>query len=89
MALSLWPLFMAGANEIHVFPRLMFCGPRGLFNWMGFGIVMANIYQKKGDIPYKFRVLKIEIESASEREREKERKTKPRKYSLVCSRAKE
>lgn len=46
--MSLWPLFMAGANEIRVAPRLMCCGTRGLFNWMGSGIVMANIYQKKG-----------------------------------------
>lgn len=61
---------MAGANEIRVFPRLMFCGPRGLFNWMGFGIVMANIYQKR-DIPYKFRVLKIEIERERERPNQK------------------
>lgn len=64
---------MGQANEMHIIKDPMFCGTEP-FKLDVPGLVMANIYQKKGggNIPYKIRVLKIVL-------REGERKKKKKK----------
>lgn len=68
--------FMRQPNEMHIVKGLMFCGMES-FKLDVPGLVMANIYKKKKDIPYKIRVLKIVL-------REGGKKKQDRKYRPVC-----
>lgn len=67
---------MGQANEMHIIKDPMFCGTEP-FKLDVPGLVMANIYQKKGggNIPYKIRVLKIVLREGERKKKKKKTRT--------------